>query len=111
MFNSDEDMRRSDAENKNENDVTKKNPEPDVREGDSPVAQANPEKTKKKPRTVTVGKAGCLSTACIRRSAASVLYSGERRESFMAFMVARSCCFEGEGMDRIILIAARHFSR
>ena len=65
MFNSDEDMRRSDAENKNENDVTKKNPEPDVREGDSPVAQANPEKTKKKPRTVTVGKAVLMAVLSV----------------------------------------------
>ena len=65
MFNSDEDMRRSDAENKNENDVTKKNPEPDVREGDSPVAQANPEKTKKKPRTVTVGKAVLIAVLSV----------------------------------------------
>ena len=58
-------MRRSDAENKNENDVTKKNPEPDVREGDSPVAQANPEKTKKKPRTVTVGKAVLIAVLSV----------------------------------------------
>ena len=57
MFNSDEDIRQNDIENEPESNAAEENREPDAAGTDSPATQEKPEKPKKQPKTVTVGKA------------------------------------------------------
>lgn len=65
MFNSDEDIRQNDIENEPESNAAEENREPDAAGTDSPATQEKPEKPKKQPKTVTVGKAALIAALSV----------------------------------------------